>query len=132
MTKKFKLSERSKNNLYGVHPDLVAVCAKALKITSQDFTVVEGLRSAERQKDLVASGASKTMNSKHIKQADGYGYAIDLYPFYDGKVQVNAPFSKFKEISEAMKKAAQELGVKITWGGDWKSFVDSPHYQLEV
>jgi hypothetical protein len=29
-----------------------------------------------------------------------------------------------------MMQAAKELGVKITWGGDWK-FVDKPHFQIE-
>lgn len=128
----FTLSERSKKALTGVHPDLVKVVEKAISDSPIDFTVVEGLRTLEKQKEYFERGASKTMKSYHLKQPSGYGHAVDLYPFYDGKVQVNAPMSKFKEVSAAMKKAADELGVKITWGGDWKTFVDAPHYQLEA
>ena len=31
-----------------------------------------------------------------------------------------------------MKQAAKELGVNIVWGGDWKSFKDGPHFQIEI
>ncbi len=123
----FKLSERSLKNLEGVHPNLVLVVNHALALSATDFTVVEGLRTIARQKQLVAEGASRTMASKHID-----GLAVDLYPYYNGKVQVGAPVAKWKEISTAMKAAAAELGFKITWGGDWKTFIDMPHYQLEV
>lgn len=124
-------SERSKKNLQGVHDRLVAVVQRALQTSEVDFTVIEGLRTIERQKQLVASGASKTMNSYHLAGKQG-GKAVDLYPFYDGKVQVNAPPAYWRMIAAAMKQAAGELGVTITWGGDWKSFVDMPHYQIEL
>ena len=129
----YRLSQRSIKALEGVHPSLVACVKRALEITEQDFTVVEGLRSVETQKKYVARGASKTLKSYHLRQpSTGYGHAVDLYPYYDGSVQVDAPFSRFRQISQAMKQAAAELGITITWGGDWKSFVDSPHYQIEV
>lgn len=136
----FKLSKRSLNNLVEVHPTLVDIVKRAIEITEQDFTVVEGLRTIEKQREYVAKGVSKTMKSYHLKQDDGYGHAVDLYPYYNGSVQVEAPFSKFKLISEAMLKAAKESGVTITWGADWDrdgdtrdhSFVDSPHYQIEL
>lgn len=127
----YAFSNRSKTNLQGVHPDLVRVCHRALELSAVDFTVVEGVRSLERQKQLLTAGASKTLKSRHLIQPDGYGYAVDLYPFYDGKVQVHAPESVFRSVADSMKKAAAELGVKITWGGDWKSFQDTPHFQLE-
>ena len=126
-----KFSERSLKNLSGVHPDLVKCVEIALQLSTVDFTVIEGVRTIEKQREYFNKGASRTMNSYHLKQADGYGHAVDIYPFYDGKVQVNAPFSKFREIAMAMKQAADTLLIKITWGGDWKSFVDSPHYQFE-
>lgn len=128
----YKLSSRSLKNLEGVHPDLVRVVKRALEVSSLDFTVIEGLRDIETQRKYVARGASKTMKSRHLKQTDGYGHAVDIYPYYDGSVQVHAPFSKFKLVANAMKTAASELGVKITWGGDWKTFVDGPHYQIEL
>lgn len=128
----FVFSKRSLRNLEGVHPQLVAVIRRALELSPVDFTVIEGVRTLETQRKYFKNGASRTMKSRHLLQPDGYGHAADIYPYYDGSVQVNAPFAKFEEISNAMKEAAQELGVNITWGGDWKSFVDSPHYQIEV
>ena len=126
------LSERSMKALSGVHPKLVEVVERAAANAGADFTVIEGLRTLEKQKEYFDRGASKTMKSKHLKQPDGFGHAVDIYPFYDGKVQVNAPMSKFREIANCLKQAADEVGAKIVWGGDWKTFVDAPHYQLEA
>ena len=136
----YVLSARSRRNLEGVHPKLVSVVRRALELTDQDFTVVEGLRSLETQKAYVAKGVSKTMKSYHLQQKDGYGHAVDLYPYYNGSVQVEAPFSRYKMISDATMAAAKELGVVVTWGADWNrdgrtsdhSFIDSPHYQIEL
>lgn len=136
----YLFSKRSLKNLEGVHPQLVDCVGRALARTKQDFTVVEGLRTLEKQREYFNRGASKTMKSKHLKQADGYSHAVDLYPFYDGSVQVNAPLSRFKLIKDAMFDAAKELGIKLTWGADWDNdgstaderFVDSPHFQLEM
>lgn len=133
-------SNRSKRNLEGVHPDLVKCCEIALQLSESDFTVIEGLRSIETQKEYVARGVSKTMKSRHLLQHDGYGHAVDLYPYYNGSVQVKGATKAeqqeiekhWRMIAVAMKKAADELGIAITWGGDWKSFVDMPHFQLEA
>lgn len=127
----YQLSRRSENALVGVHPKLVSCVRRAIQITTQDFTVVEGLRTLEKQREYMAKGASKTLKSYHLVQRDGYGHAVDLYPYYNGSVQCEAPKSGFDAIAAAMKKAAAELGVRITWGGDWKSFQDTPHFQLE-
>jgi len=120
----FTLSEKSKNKLKGVHPDLVKVVERAIQLSTVDFTVGETLRSIERQKELVAKGASKTMNSRHLT-----GHAVDLYALKDGKVTWEQ--GAYTPIVEAMKKAAKELGVAITCGRDWKKFVDSPHFELD-
>lgn len=117
----FKLGKKSLERLQGVHPDLIAVVKLAITKTPIDFTVLEGLRTQERQKQLVASGASKTMNSRHLT-----GHAVDLAPLpidWDNR-------DAFKTVSTAMKAAAEELGIKIEWGGDFKTFSDMPHYQL--
>lgn len=136
----YKFSKRSLRNLEGVHPLLVNVVHRALELSNIDFTVVEGLRTIEKQREYVAKGASKTMNSYHLKQKDGYGHAVDIYPYYNGSVQVDAPLSEFKKIANAMMKAGDEYNVTITWGADWDrdgnikehSFIDSPHYQIEI
>lgn len=127
----YKLSKRSLNNLKGVHPDLVKIVKRALEISDIDFTVVEGLRTLEKQKEYFNKGVSKTMKSKHLIQSDGFGHAVDLYPYYDGSVQVDADYTYFKKIADSMKMAAAEFEVNITWGGDWKTFVDCPHFQLD-
>ena len=119
----YSLSQRSQDRLSGVHPDLVAVVARAIKITTVDFTVLEGMRSESRQKELVNSGASQTMNSRHLT-----GHAVDLGAWVDGQVRWDWPL--YYKISDAMKQASDELQMPIEWGGDWKSLKDGPHYQL--
>ena len=128
----YVFSSRSLKAMEGVHPLLVKVVALALKKSEIDFTVVEGLRTLDKQKEYFAKGASKTLKSKHLKQLDGFGHAVDLYPYYDGKVQVDASKGRFDFIAVAMKQAAKEIGVKITWGGDWKTFPDCPHFQIDL
>lgn len=119
----FQLSERSKRRLQGVHPDLVKVVERAIQISDTDFTVLEGVRTKARQAELVASGASQTMNSRHIT-----GHAVDLGAYVAGQVRWDWPL--YNKVAEAMKKAAAEVGVAIEWGGDWKTFKDGPHFQL--
>ncbi len=127
----YKLGTRSRNNLIGVAPDLQRVVELAITISDQDFTVVEGVRSLERQKRLYASGASTTMNSRHLT-----GHAVDLipYPFhgdFDGDGVPNIEdWDQYYPIATAMKTAALQLGIEIEWGGDWRSFKDGPHWQL--
>lgn len=119
----YNLSERSKKNLHGVHPDLQEVVGLALRMCTIDFAVIEGLRTPERQKQLVASGASKTLNSRHIT-----GHAVDLAPWVGGTLRWDWPL--FLPIADAMKLAAAELTVPIVWGGDWRTLKDGPHFEL--
>lgn len=113
----FVLGAKSKTRLVGVHPKLVAVVERAIEITVQDFTVQEGLRTLERQKTLVASGASRTLNSKHIKQADGHGHAVDLVPWIDGTARWE--WGAIYPMIAAVREAAISLVVPIRWGGCW-------------
>ena len=119
----FVLSRRSVQRLGGVNNDLVKVVKRAIEITEVDFAVLEGMRTLERQKKLLASGASTTLNSRHLT-----GHAVDLGAWVDGELSWHWPY--YHKIAEAMKQAADELGVDIEWGGDWKSFPDGPHFQL--
>jgi peptidoglycan L-alanyl-D-glutamate endopeptidase CwlK len=119
----YRLGERSRRNLQGVHPDLVRVVEKAIQITKQDFVVIEGLRTEARQRELVAKGASRTMNSRHLS-----GHAVDIVPWVDGTISWDWKF--YSEIRNAMVTAAAELGVEIEWGGNWATFKDGPHWQL--
>ena len=118
----FKLSNKSLDRLKGVNPDLVKVVKRAIELTEVDFSVGEGLRTIERQKELVAKGASQTMKSRHLT-----GHAVDLYAFVDGSVSWEWKY--YSKISESVMKAAKELGVDVEWGGNWK-MKDGPHFQL--
>ena len=114
------LGKRSLQNLSGVHPDLVAVVKRAIEITEQDFSVIEGVRNINRQRELYRKGATTTLNSRHLT-----GHAVDIAPW-----PISWEWEYFYPIAEAMKQAAEELEVDLEWGGDWKSFPDGPHYQL--
>ena len=120
----FKLGKRSIERLQGVKTDLVRVVERAIELSTVDFTVLEGLRSPERQQTLVASGASQTLNSRHIT-----GHAVDLGAWVDNQVDWSWPL--YHKIANAMKAAATELGIPIVWGGDWKTFKDGPHFELD-
>ena len=122
----FQLSERSINRLIGVHPDLVKVVKRAIEISEYDFMVVEGLRTTETQKKYVAEGKSKTTNSYHLT-----GHAVDLAPLENGTIDWGNKKGQFDAVAKAMKQAAKELNVEIEYGGDWKSFVDKPHFQIK-
>lgn len=119
----FRLAEGSQRRMRGLHPDLVAVIRLAIQVTEIDFSVTEGLRNLERQKQLVAAGKSKRVNSRHLT-----GHAVDLAAVVDGRV--NWDWKYYEQIAKAMKQAANELGISIEWGGDWKTFKDGVHFQL--
>jgi peptidoglycan LD-endopeptidase CwlK len=147
----FKLSQRSLDTLEGVNPYLVGVVKRAIEITKVDFGVIEGLRTPERQRDLVQAGASQTMFSKHIQ-----GKAVDLMAYIGPRASWE--LNLYDDIADAMKRAAQELQVPIRWGGAWnvsdirdwegtmqeamnhyidvcrgqgrKPFIDGPHFEL--
>lgn len=118
----YSLGPRSQARLKGVHPDLVKVVERAIKITTVDFTVLEGLRTLERQKVLKEAGASQTLNSRHLT-----GHAVDLGAWVDNEVRWDWPL--YAKINAAMQEAAKQVGVDITWGGDWK-MRDGPHFEL--
>jgi len=118
------LNPRSEKNLAGVHPKLVSVVRRAADVSDIEFMVIEGLRTIERQKQLVAKGASKTMNSKHIT-----GHAVDIVPMIDGEIRWDWPI--FYKLAPVIKQAAKDMGVNIVWGGDWRSFADGPHWEID-
>lgn len=119
----FCFSQRSENNLHGVHPDLVRVVRRALALSGVDFGITEGLRTPERQRQLVAAGKSQTQNSRHLT-----GHAVDVfaYPTSAGSWD----WKYYAQISASFKQAARELNIPIEWGGDWKTLKDGPHFQL--
>jgi len=119
----FRFSEGSLKKFKGVHPDLVRVMNRAITISTVDFKITEGLRSQQRQLQLVAAGASRTMKSRHLT-----GHAVDVAALVGKDVRWDWPL--YTEIAKAVKEAAKQEQVPIEWGGDWETFKDGPHYQL--
>lgn len=117
------LDARAEKALSGIHPDLVRIIRRASETTPVQFTVTEGLRTMERQRRLVATGASRTLKSRHLT-----GHAVDLAAKVDGRVRWDWPL--YARLARAVKAAAAELGLPIIWGGDWRSFRDGPHFEL--
>jgi peptidoglycan L-alanyl-D-glutamate endopeptidase CwlK len=147
----FKLSKRSLSRLEGVDERLVEVVKDAITLTKIDFGVTEGLRTIERQKELVARGASQTMKSRHIT-----GNAVDLVAYIGSRVSWE--MSLYDDIADAMKASAMSNDVVIRWGAAWnipdikewdgtmqeamnhyidtrraqgrRPFLDAPHFEL--
>lgn len=118
----FRFSNRSYEAMRGVDPRLVAVASRALLYSDVDFVVTEGLRTIERQRELVLSGASQTLNSRHLT-----GHAIDVAAYVGG---IRWDWPLYERIAQHFKRASAELGVGLDWGGDWRRFRDGPHYEL--
>ena len=134
------LGSMSKSKLRGIDIRLAACVERAIQLSEQDFSVIEGLRSTSRQRQLVAAGKSQTMNSRHLT-----GHAVDLVPY-----PVSWSWGKFYVIADAMIEACKELDVPLRWGGNWRvkdlrkwegtgeelakaypgKFPDGPHFEI--
>lgn len=109
----FRLSERSLKALATTHADMQRVIKRAIQISPVDFTVIEGLRTREKQAEYIRKGASQTMNSKHLT-----GSAVDIVPYVNGKLDWDN-WDNIYAMVVAVQRAAEELGVNIRWGGAW-------------
>lgn len=118
------LLSKAQSILAGVHTDLARVIRRADEMALVPFVVTEGLRTLDRQRKLVQLGFSTTMRSRHLT-----GHAVDLAVLLDGKVRWDWP--AYYKLAGVVKAAAQELSIPIVWGGDWKTFKDGPHFELE-
>ena len=147
----FKLSRRSLDRLEGVDERLVSVVKFAIHATKTDFGVIQGLRTVEQQKELVAKGASQTMKSKHLD-----GLAVDLMAYINGRGSWE--LNLYDDLADAMKEGAELAGVSVRWGAAWhiddirewkrsmedamndyidlcrsqgrRPFIDGPHFEL--
>ena len=143
------LSSRCELRLEGVHLDLVRVVRNAAE-GGAIFRVTEGLRTPERQRQLVAEGKSQTLDSRHIT-----GHAVDVVPL-DSAGDVSWAWELYFPLADAFRAAAIAEGVPIVWGGAWgqemaeyatalagqaayvarmreqgrKPFLDGPHFEL--
>jgi len=145
------LGKASLAKLEGVHPDLVKVIKESIKESPVDFSIVYGVRSTAEQKRLYALGRSvvnpdgksarkplgnivtqkngTTNKSNHQVKSDGFGHAIDFVPYINGSINWNAT-NEFKVIAAHIMATAKCLGVKLVWGGSWRTMVDLPHFEL--
>lgn len=119
----FKLSQKSLDKMQGVDSRLVQVVKRAIELTTIDFKVLEGVRTKERQQELLKLKVTQTLKSKHLD-----GLAVDLGALHGPDVSWEKPL--YFEIAKAMKQASKELNIPIRWGGDFKSFFDGPHFEL--
>ena len=124
----FKFSRSSLNRLRQCEPDLMRVAEKAILYTPYDFGVSEGLRTLERQKELLADGKSTTLKSRHLPNENGLSEAMDIMVYVNGKVTWEHKY--YRKVIQAFIRAAIEEGVQLEFGGLWESFLDSPHIQL--
>lgn len=126
----YKLSKTSEDRLIGVNPDLIRVINRALEISKIDFGIPQygGLRTATEQNFLYLDGKSQ-LDGFHKKSNHQSGNAFDVFAYVDGKASWNKEY--LTHIATAILAAASELGVKLSWGGHWKSFVDMPHFEIK-
>lgn len=120
----FKFGKSSLGHLQGVHPDLVKVMNAAITASPVEFGIIDGIRTLAEQKKYVASGASKTMKSRHLK-----GKAVDIMCLVNGKGRWEEAL--YKKVGPHVKAVAAKLGVALIWGGDW-SWKDWGHFELDI
>jgi peptidoglycan L-alanyl-D-glutamate endopeptidase CwlK len=129
----YKLSKRSYERLNGIESILIAILTESIKNSPFDFGIPRsgGLRTAEEQNELFKKKRSKcngyTTKSKHQS-----GLAFDIY-IYDAKTKTaNWDKSKLTEVAQHILKIADdEFKTQLNWGGNWKSWKDYPHFQLD-
>lgn len=154
---RFKYGARSLAELEGVHPDLVLVCTRAIaRSTDVDWAVHDGIRTLEQQREYLRTGVSQTLNSKHLEQPDGFGHAVDLVPYINGRLRWE--LKPCIEIARLIRAEAIAVQLELTWGAVWdrqldeldpirleqeieayvarrkklgrKAFIDAPHFEV--
>jgi len=135
----YKLGKRSLERLHGVHPDLVAVVHDAIRITGQDFSVVEGLRTVERQVEMIDAGLSQIPRDRPETGQHVRGRAVDIIPYspdWQGLEWDDIPRDAWAAMGHAMRLAGQRRGTPVRWlalrsmGGHARSFHDAAHFEL--
>ena len=125
LVSEMRLSKKSIDRLCTCNSKLIALFTHAIEGTPIDFTILEGFRDADRQNYLYESGKSlaRFPQSKHNHYPSR---AVDVAPFPIDWEDID----RFRELAGYIKGEAKLLGIRIIWGGDWKKFVDMPHWEL--
>ena len=111
----------TRNSLVGEQAAfLLDVCNLIQFATNEGWVLTGGelWRSAEQQEIYFKTGRSKTMNSKHLTRC-----AIDLNFFWKGKLIWD------RELIRNVGEYWESLSPKNKWGGNFKGFVDVPHFE---
>ena len=156
----YQLSRKSADKLTRLHPDLRRVIERAIQLTATDFTVLETLRSPQRQSRLISEGKSKTSNSRHLGRVPAHrpelgavAHAADLGALLNNRLSWDWP--GYFQIADAVRQASLELNIPVVWGGCWQklsanqtaeqahrgylarkkssgqpAFADGPHFEL--
>ena len=110
----YKFGKRSKKRLEGVDHRVIQVLDELIKVI--DVTILEGVRSTEKQQEYFKNGKSKIDGIKKKGQHQ-LGKAVDLAPYpVDWKDR-----ERFHYMGGMVRGIAHQLGYKIRWGGDWDS-----------
>lgn len=136
----FKFGSKSNHEKAGLHPNFQKVIERALELSSQDFSIHDGARTAAEQNKLYQQGrttAGRKVTGKdgyknlsnHQHHPDGFGYAADLVPYHNGELVWD--WDLIYPIAVAMSCAAAGLGEKIRWGGNWYDSMDEYPNTLE-
>ncbi len=143
----YKFGKKSKKQLKTCHPDIQLILKEVIKY--YDFSVLEGERTQERQKELFEDGKSKLDGTKlKSKHQSTPSLAVDIMPYakgtnaFSGKKKDTA---RFYYLAGLVKMAAIKLLEEgsissiVKWGGDWdddniytdQNFDDLPHFQIK-
>jgi len=123
------LDERSERCIASLHPQVQPLARELVKIAAEhgvEIRVISGNRSYEDQNVLFAQG--RTTAGKIVTRAQGgwsnhnFGLAFDIGVWENGHYQEE---SKSYRIVGNLGKA-----IGLEWGGDWKSIVDEPHFEV--
>lgn len=139
-----RASTKFKERIEGLHPKLILWLGYMLASSPVDFFISEGVRSDSRQKELYAKGRrgvagekvvtnvdGVNKKSKHQKQSDGYGHAVDIYYVgWSADKDPNGTDPRWKQLDECAKMCAEKLNIQMRHGRDWKSPYDPPHHEL--
>jgi peptidoglycan L-alanyl-D-glutamate endopeptidase CwlK len=131
-----KFGQRSKDNLSTADPDLQRLFNEVIK--TYDCTILCGHRGKEDQNRAFHEGRSKVQwpNGKHNRMPSD---AVDVAPWFSEKPHIRwEDKEKFYHFAGYVQAVADQLGIKIRWGGNWDSddelddqtFFDLPHFEL--
>lgn len=127
-----QFGSHSRAQLATAHTELQRLFNEVIK--HWDCKITEGKRSEEQQRYYVATGASKTLKSKHVYPVGEPSLAVDVaaWPINYEDYKRQLAFSGF------VLGVAAMLGINVRWGGDWNSnhdladqtFNDLVHFEL--